>query len=66
MKTKTIEIIVSPQGRTKIETKGFAGAECREASEFLEGALGQRQNEELTGEFHISTTCEQKHANQQG
>ncbi|MCH7727466.1 MAG: DUF2997 domain-containing protein, partial [Planctomycetes bacterium] len=29
---KTIEIIVSPTGETKIETKGFSGAECRDAS----------------------------------
>ena len=49
---KTIEIIVQPNGETKVEIKGFAGSECREASEFLEKALGQTTSEELTAEFH--------------
>lgn len=47
-----IEIIVSPQGETHIETKGFTGAGCRQASEFLEQALGRRANERLTSEFY--------------
>lgn len=51
---KTIEIIVSPTGETKVETKGFDGAECREASKFIEQALGQRKDEQLKAEFHAS------------
>ena len=54
---KTIEVIVSPQGETKIETKGFEGTECQQASEFLERALGQRQAEQLTSEFHQGVTA---------
>ncbi len=49
---QTIEIIIQPDGQTKVETKGFAGSECRQASEFIEKALGQRTSEELTAEFH--------------
>ena len=49
-----IEVIVSPKGESRVETKGFAGSECREASRFLESALGQRTGEQLTGEFHQS------------
>ena len=49
---KTIEIIVSPTGQTQVETKGYAGSGCRQASEFLEQALGQRTTEQLTSEFH--------------
>jgi hypothetical protein len=49
---KIIEVIVSPTGETKAETKGFSGGTCREASRFLEQALGQRTNEQLTAEFH--------------
>jgi Protein of unknown function (DUF2997) len=49
---KTIEITVGPTGETKVETKGFTGAECRQASRFLEQALGQRTAETLTAEFH--------------
>jgi hypothetical protein len=50
--TKTIEIIVSPAGQTRVETKGFAGSECQQASRFLEEALGQKQSDHLTAEFH--------------
>ena len=37
---KTIEIIVDREGRTTVETKGFTGGECRQASRFVEVALG--------------------------
>ena len=50
--TRIIEIIVSPSGQTRVETRGFTGSECREASKFLEQALGQRTGEQLTAEFH--------------
>jgi hypothetical protein len=50
--TKIIEVIVSPNGETKVETKGFTGSECRDASKFIEQALGQRTDEQLTAEFH--------------
>ena len=48
---KTIEIIVSSTGQTQVETKGFAGSECRDASRFLEEALGALGHElsELAG-----------------
>lgn len=50
--TKIIEIIITPTGETKVETKGFTGPSCRDASRFLEEALGQRTDETLTPEFH--------------
>jgi hypothetical protein len=43
---------VSPSGETKIETKGFVGVECREASRFIEQSLGNRASEQLTAEFY--------------
>lgn len=49
---KVIEITVSLTGQSRVETKGFAGAECRQASEFVESALGQRTAEQLTSEFY--------------
>lgn len=49
---KTIEIIVSPNGLSQVETRGFAGAECQSASEFVERGLGKRLEERLTPEFH--------------
>ena len=57
--TKIIEIIVSPKGETKLETRGFAGSACQEASRFVEEALGKRQSEQLTGEFHASQSVQQ-------
>lgn len=50
--SKTIEITVSPKGETKVETKGFTGGECKDASKFIENALGQRTGETLTAEFY--------------
>ena len=50
--TKVIEITVDPQGNSRVETRGFAGGACREASRFLETALGRRSAETLTAEFH--------------
>ena len=49
---KTIEIVVSPKGETKVETRGFTGDSCRDASRFVEQALGTRSAEILTAEFH--------------
>jgi hypothetical protein len=57
---KIIRVIVGPKGETKVETKGFAGGECREASCFLEQALGQPVGEQLTAEFYQSGTTEQQ------
>ena len=56
---KTIEIVISRQGETRIETKGFAGAKCRQASEFIESALGHRNGEQLTNEFYQPATEQQ-------
>lgn len=52
---KTIEITVAPDGQTRVETKGFVGSDCREASRFLEQALGDHTEEQLTSEFHQTT-----------
>jgi hypothetical protein len=59
MKSRTLEIIVSPQGETRIETKGFVGSSCREASQFLEQALGIRSDEKLTAEFYEQQPAQQ-------
>nr|WP_013630105.1 DUF2997 domain-containing protein [Rubinisphaera brasiliensis]ADY61386.1 hypothetical protein Plabr_3800 [Rubinisphaera brasiliensis DSM 5305] len=58
---KTIEITVSPEGETRLETKGFSGAECREASRLLEQTLGKRTMETITSEFHASQNQHQHH-----
>ena len=57
---KIIRLIVSPTGEARIETKGFSGPECREASRFLEQALGQPMSEQLTPEFYQAQPAEQQ------
>lgn len=49
---KIIEIIVSPSGESRVETKGFTGDSCREASKFIEIALGKVACEQVKPEFH--------------
>ena len=49
---KMIEIIVSPQGDTRVETKGFSGSDCQAASQFIEASLGLQCSEQLTKEFY--------------
>ena len=54
-----IEIIVAPDGKTTVQTKGFQGASCKEGSRFLEQALGSRLNEQVTAEFHQQKPVQQ-------
>ncbi len=56
---KTIEIIVSPEGQTRVETKGFSGSDCRAASRFIEQALGARRHEQVTAEFYATQPQQQ-------
>ena len=37
---KRIEIVVDTKGQRKVQTKGYAGSECVEASKFIEQAVG--------------------------
>lgn len=48
----TIEITITPNGQTIAETKGFKGASCRQASEFLSRSLGRQTSEQLTSDFY--------------
>ena len=61
--SQTIEVTVSPKGETTIQSKGFAGASCRDATRSLEAALGLRTGEQLTSDFH--TTAENPQAARQ-
>jgi len=49
--TGTITIIISPDGRTKMETNGFVGSTCKEASQFIKQALGQEVSETFKPEY---------------
>ena len=61
---KRIEIVVDTKGQSKVETKGFAGNECVEASKFIEQALGQQTEMRTTPEFFYARVNQsQKAAN---
>ena len=56
---RLIEVTVTPAGETTVQTKGFTGAECRDASRFVEQALGARAAEALTAEFYQAQEARQ-------
>ena len=51
MSSRTIEIIVETNGSMSVQTRGFTGSACRDASRFIEEALGKRTSERTTPEF---------------
>ena len=62
--TRQIEILVAPDGATTVETLGFTGAACREASRFIEQALGRQRAERRTAEFYHQQSTQ--HENRPG
>ena len=57
--SKILKVTVSPKGETKLETVGFSGNSCQEASRNFERALGVSTGEQLTGEYY-TTSAEQQ------
>ncbi|OAI42044.1 hypothetical protein AYO40_02095 [Planctomycetaceae bacterium SCGC AG-212-D15] len=49
---RMIEVIVSPQGETKVQTRGYAGSDCLQASKFIEEALGIVADDVKTAEYY--------------
>ncbi len=49
---RILEVTVSPQGEATVQTKGYAGADCLQASRFLEQALGVATSDTRTSEFY--------------
>jgi hypothetical protein len=62
--SRVIEVTVSAKGETTIQTRGFSGGECLQASKFLEQALGISTADRKTPEFFQGATTEQ-HVQQQ-
>ena len=56
--TRRTEIVIAPTGEATVQTTGFTGSSCRDASRFLEEALGRQTNERLTSEFHQTAQTE--------
>lgn len=56
---KTIEIVIDPTGAARLQTKGFAGTACRDASRLLEQALGTVSSDTPTAEmYQVATQAE--------
>ena len=66
MTSTIIEIFVSPEGQSTVRTHGFAGSSCRDASRFLEQAIGKRTGETLTAEFHQAESARQVNQRRNG
>jgi len=56
---RIIEVVVSPQGDTTVQTKGYTGGDCLQASKFLEQALGVTTTERKTNEYYNTQTTQQ-------
>ena len=62
---KRIEILVQPKGTVQLQTHGFAGSPCLNASRFIEAALGTRTAEQLTAEYHEQVLDHQRNSVEQ-
>jgi hypothetical protein len=64
MTPRIIEVVVSPKGESTVQTKGFAGSECLQASEYIEDALGLSTRERKTPEFYSVGQVERQQVKQ--
>jgi hypothetical protein len=58
--SRIIEVTVSPKGEATVQTKGYAGSDCLQASRFLEQALGVVSDERKTGEYFQTAPAQQQ------
>jgi hypothetical protein len=56
---RVIEVIVTKDGQTTVQTKGYSGNTCTDASKWLEEALGITTSDRKTNEFYATQTTEQ-------
>jgi len=56
---KTIEIIISPTGQLTVNAAGFQGADCEQATAFLEQALGEAGQKQRKPEWYRQVTRQQ-------
>lgn len=52
---RSIEILIAPDGKLTIDAIGFKGADCDQATKFLETALGLTAEKRHKPEFHQNT-----------
>ena len=49
---KSIELIISPGGSVRLETRGFSGDRCVQEAQFLRRSLGQVTEQTRTPAFY--------------
>ena len=49
---KEIEIIIHPDGSVSVEAHGYEGPDCKEATRFIERALGNVQQRKHKPEYY--------------
>lgn len=57
---RIIEVIVTSTGETTIQTKGYAGNECLQASKSIEAALGVTASDRKTNEYYERQQTQQE------
>jgi hypothetical protein len=50
--SRSIEVVIGPDGGLTIEAVGFQGADCEKATAFLEEALGRTGGKEKKPEYY--------------
>lgn len=57
---KRIEVIVTPTGEVKLESRGYSGADCIAATKALEEALGVKESDKKTTEYFGQSSQQQE------
>jgi DUF2997 family protein len=60
MTQRIIEVVVTPTGAITVQTRGYAGSDCLQASKFLEQSLGVTAADHKTTEFYQTPHVEQQ------
>jgi len=58
--SRTLEILIAPDGTLTIDAVGFKGADCDQATRFLEQALGLTTGRQRKPEHHIRRQNQQR------
>lgn len=58
--SRVIEVTVSPTGEATVQTKGYVGGDCVQASKFLEQALGIATADQKTAEYYQAQITPQR------
>ncbi len=53
---RSIEILIAPTGEITIDAIGFKGADCDQATKFLEVALGLTTEKQRKPEYHQTSS----------